>query len=168
MCWGLVLASLVGATALIDATDPPPLMSTSEALALARPVPDHRLNYGPDEFNFGELRLPEGKGPFPVVMVIHGGCWLAAYDLGYISGLAAELTRAGFATWSIEYRRVGDEGGGWPGTSNSSIRGITVGRASTIPYKRHWASRAISGITEVGSGPHSIPMEKILPRSCLE
>lgn len=116
MHWGLIFACLMGAAALIDAAEPPPLMSTGEALALPRPDPDQRLSYGPDELNFGELRIPEGDGPFPVVMVIHGGCWLAAYDLGYISGLAAELTRAGFATWSIEYRRVGDPGGGWPGS----------------------------------------------------
>jgi acetyl esterase/lipase len=50
------------------------------------------------------------------VIVIHGGCWLAEYDLGYMSGFADALTAAGVATWSIEYRRVGDAGGGWPGT----------------------------------------------------
>jgi acetyl esterase/lipase len=50
------------------------------------------------------------------VIVIHGGCWLAEYDLGHISGLANALTDAGVATWSVEYRRVGNEGGGWPGT----------------------------------------------------
>jgi acetyl esterase/lipase len=92
------------------------VMSASDVVALPRPEADHRLSYGDDPLQFGELRLPEGEGPFPVVIVIHGGCWLSAYDLGYMSALADALTVAGVATWSIEYRRVGDEGGGWPGT----------------------------------------------------
>jgi acetyl esterase/lipase len=94
----------------------PSIMSASDVVALPRPEPDHLLAYGDGPLQFGELRLPEGEGPHPVVIVIHGGCWLAEYDLGYISGLAAALTDAGVATWSVEYRRVGDEGGGWPGT----------------------------------------------------
>jgi acetyl esterase/lipase len=92
------------------------LMTAADALALPRPPADAVIFYGPDELNFGELRLPEGEGPHPVAMVIHGGCWLAEYDLGYISGLAAALAANGIASWSVEYRRVGDEGGGWPGT----------------------------------------------------
>ncbi|MEE4273742.1 MAG: alpha/beta hydrolase [Thermoanaerobaculales bacterium] len=117
MHWTAILAVLTGAAALVAAADQPrPLMTTDEALSLPQPAADRRCSYGPDELNFGELRVPDGAGPFPVVIVIHGGCWLAAYDLGYISSLAAELTRSGFATWSIEYRRVGDPGGGWPGT----------------------------------------------------
>ena len=47
--------------------------------------------------------------------MIHGGCWLAQYDLEYMGGLAASLTEAGMATWSIEYRRVGDEVEAGPG-----------------------------------------------------
>ncbi len=92
------------------------VMSAADALALPRPSADHRLAYGDDPLQFGELRLPDGDGPYPVVIVIHGGCWLADYDLGYISAFADALTEAGVATWSIEYRRVGNEGGGWPGT----------------------------------------------------
>ncbi len=92
------------------------VMTAADSLALPRPAPDHRLAYGGDPLQFGDLRLPEGDGPYPVAIVIHGGCWLAEYDLGYISGLADALTGAGIATWSIEYRRVGDDGGGWPGT----------------------------------------------------
>ncbi len=92
------------------------LMSASDVVALPQSEPDHRLSYGNDPLQFGDLRLPEGEGPFPVVIVIHGGCWLAEYDLGYMSAFADALTSAGVATWSIEYRRVGDEGGGWPGT----------------------------------------------------
>jgi acetyl esterase/lipase len=93
-----------------------PVMSASDVVALPQPEADHRLPYGAGPLQFGELRLPEGEAPFPVVIVIHGGCWLAEYDLGYMSAFADALTAAGVATWSIEYRRVGDEGGGWPGT----------------------------------------------------
>jgi acetyl esterase/lipase len=92
------------------------VMNAADALALPQPVADRVISYGRDERQIGELRLPVGAGPHPVAVVIHGGCWLAEYDLGYISGLAAALSEAGVATWSIEYRRVGDVGGGWPGT----------------------------------------------------
>jgi acetyl esterase/lipase len=92
------------------------VMTASDALTLPRPAPDRRLAYGGGPLQFGELRLPDGDGPHPVAIVIHGGCWLAEYDLGYMSGLADALSDAGIATWSIEYRRVGDDGGGWPGT----------------------------------------------------
>lgn len=81
-----------------------------------QPVPDHRIAYGSDPHQFGELRLPRGTGPSPVAIVIHGGCWSPKYGLGYMGNLCAALTEAGLATWSIEYRRVGDRGGGWPGT----------------------------------------------------
>ncbi len=116
MHWSLVFMLVLGVVALCAAADLPPLMTVEEALGLPRAEPDHRIDYGPEDLNFGELRLPDGPGPFPVVMVIHGGCWLAEYDLGYMSSLADRLAGEGFATWSIEYRRVGDAGGGWPGT----------------------------------------------------
>ncbi len=80
------------------------------------PPADLRLPYGADLLQFGELRLPKGPGPHPVALVIHGGFWRAAYDLTHIGHLAAALTAAGLATWSIEYRRIGHPGGGWPGT----------------------------------------------------
>jgi acetyl esterase/lipase len=83
-----------------------------------------RLSYGPGALQFGELRLPAGPGPFPVAIVVHGGCWLAkfpgmdarAVSMEYMRPLAAALTDAGVATWNVEYRRLGDDGGGWPGT----------------------------------------------------
>ncbi len=92
------------------------VLTTAEALALAQPAADHRIPYGPDPLQFGELRLPKGDGPFPVAIVLHGGCWLADYDLGYVAGLATAVAAEGIVTWSLEYRRVGDDGGGWPGT----------------------------------------------------
>jgi acetyl esterase/lipase len=93
---------------------------------LAEKVPDadHRLTYGSDPLQFGELRLPKSKGPYPVAMLVHGGCWAdhlprldpraTTYEL--VRPVAAALTDAGIATWNVEYRRVGNPGGGWPGT----------------------------------------------------
>jgi acetyl esterase/lipase len=80
------------------------------------PEADLRPAYGRDPLQFGELRLPPGARPHPVAIVLHGGFWRAAYDLIHIGHLAAALTAAGVATWSIEYRRIGNPGGGWPGT----------------------------------------------------
>lgn len=83
---------------------------------LGIPVADHRIPYGSDSQQFGDLRLPGGKGPYPVAIIIHGGCWFSEYDLNHIASFAAALTKLGVATWTIEYRRVGNPGGGWPGT----------------------------------------------------
>lgn len=90
--------------------------SSRDILTRAAAQPDHRLSYGSNEFQFGELRLPKGEGPHPVAIVIHGGCWLAEYGLSYMGHLSQALAEAGVATWSVEYRRIGNQGGGWPGT----------------------------------------------------
>ena len=81
----------------------------------ARP-PDHKIAYGPAPQQFGELRLPKGKGPFPVIAIIHGGCWGDFADAGYMANQATRLADAGAATWNIEFRRVEESGGAWPGT----------------------------------------------------
>ncbi len=63
-----------------------------------------------------DLRLPKTKGPHGLAISIHGGYWRAKYDLGYMGHLCAALTAKGIATANVEYRRVGNAGGGWPGT----------------------------------------------------
>ena len=75
-----------------------------------------RIAYGPDPFQFAELRLPTTAGPFPVAIVIHGGFWRAKYELDYIRPVCEALANAGLATWNLEYRRIGNPGGGWRGT----------------------------------------------------
>jgi len=94
------------------------------ALALPDAPVDHRIAYGSDPLQFGELRLPAGPGPHPVAVVIHGGCWSAQYGLDHIRVVSEALRRDGIATWTIEYRRVGDPGGGWPGTFADVGRGV--------------------------------------------
>jgi acetyl esterase/lipase len=91
-------------------------MSSDSILTLPPPPADARVAYGSDPNQFGDIRLPKGSGPFPLVMNIHGGFWRARYDLAHAGHLCAALTAKGIATWNIEYRRVGNPGGGWPGT----------------------------------------------------
>lgn len=76
-----------------------------------------RIAYGRDSLQFGELRVPSGRGPFPVAIVLHGGCWYGPYaSVRNAAPLADALAAAGVATWNVEYRRYDHPGGGWPGT----------------------------------------------------
>lgn len=89
---------------------------SSDDILTAIPPAGIKLSYGSDPKQFGELRLPKGHGHFPLVMNVHGGFWLAQYDLTHAGHLCAALSEKGFATWNVEYRRVGNPGGGWPGS----------------------------------------------------
>jgi acetyl esterase/lipase len=92
-------------------------MTAGKVNALPASEPYLRASYGFTPLQVGELRVPPGKGPFPVVVVIHGGCWLKGEaTMRIMAPLATALTARGFATWNIEYRQLGDPGGGWPGT----------------------------------------------------
>jgi acetyl esterase/lipase len=101
-----------------DAGAPPAGLMTPQSLdSLPRRAPDHRLRYGADPKQYGELRVPAGRGPHPVVVLVHGGCFKAAYATAeYMAPIGDALKDEGIASWSIEYRRLGDPGGGWPGT----------------------------------------------------
>lgn len=73
-----------------------------------------RLEWGPGDYSFGDLYRPDHiSGPIPVVVMIHGGCWLSAYNLTLQASLSEAIARRGFAVWNIEYRRLGN-GGEWP------------------------------------------------------
>jgi acetyl esterase/lipase len=114
-----------------------------------------RLPYGPDPLQFGELRVPRGEGPHPVAIVVHGGCWVAqlgkmdpgAVSMANMRPLAAALTEEGIATWNIEYRRLGNDGGGWPGT----FRDV----AAAADYLRKLASAHRLDLTRVAAIGHS-------------
>jgi acetyl esterase/lipase len=90
--------------------------NSEDLLLLPSPPANARIPYGPEPSNFGDLFLPAGSGPHPIVLMIHGGFWRNRYDLEHIGHLCAALAAQGLAIWSIEYRRLGDRGGGWPGT----------------------------------------------------
>lgn len=105
------------------------LMTSADLAGFESPPPDARIHYGDDPLQFGDLRLPPGGGPHPVAILIHGGCWKAEFDIRHSSKLAAAIAKSGIATWSLEYRRVGHAGGGWPGTFTDIGRGADHLRA---------------------------------------
>jgi acetyl esterase/lipase len=112
----------------------PPLLTGDDLVHFTSPPPDVKIAYGSDPLQFGELRLPEGEGRHPVVIFVHGGCWLSEYDLSHTRKLTAALAARGVAVWSLEYRRVGDEGGGWPGTFQDVARGADFLRSLARDY----------------------------------
>jgi acetyl esterase/lipase len=91
-------------------------LAAQSILEIPAAPPGSHIAYGSDEFQFGELYLPEGNGPHPLAIVIHGGYWRARYDLRHIGHFCVGLAKSGIAAWSLEYRRIGNPGGGFPGT----------------------------------------------------
>lgn len=87
---------------------------------------DHRIHYGPGPSQFGDLWVPETAAGqlLPVVVFFHGGWWKSEYDLGYAGYVCQALKHAGIATWSVEYRRIGFTGGGWPATFEDTAHGL--------------------------------------------
>jgi acetyl esterase/lipase len=86
---------------------------------LPPPPADARIAYGPDPNQFLDLRLPSSKTkarPYPLLINIHGGFWRSKYNLDHAGHLCAALAAKGIATANLEYRRVGNDGGAWPGT----------------------------------------------------
>jgi poly(3-hydroxybutyrate) depolymerase len=83
---------------------------------LAPSRPDAILRFGGRPRDYAELRLPQGKGPFPLAVIWHGGCWKQGVaDTAYMAALATRWQQQGVATLNVDYREVGD-GGGWPGS----------------------------------------------------
>ena len=76
-----------------------------------------RIQYGSKAFQYGELYPAQGAhGKTPIVILVHGGFWRAAYGLSLMRGLARNLAQQGITAWNIEYRRIGNADGGWPNT----------------------------------------------------
>lgn len=99
-------------------------ISWQDVLQIETSEPDYQIYYGPDSLQHADLWLPEGEGPHPVVIMVHGGCWLSNLPGTELMNPAAEaLKNAGFAVWNIEYRRLGHDGGGYPGTFSDVAEG---------------------------------------------
>lgn len=82
-----------------------------------QPRPDATIAYGDDTMQKVDLWVPQGTGPFPTVLMVHGGCWTTSIaDRSLMNWIAGDLRREGIAVWNIDYRGVDRTGGGYPGT----------------------------------------------------
>jgi acetyl esterase/lipase len=112
------------------------LMTPREFQALPSQPADQRIAYGEDPEHFGDLRVPAGDGPHPLAILVHGGCFTARYaSLKDMAPIADALKLKGVATWNIEYRRLGNAGGGWPGTYLDVGRGVDHLRTLAAVHK---------------------------------
>jgi len=112
-----LLAALLSLPA--HALDPAPAtpMKLAEYMALRGPAPNATVRYGDAPSQYAELFLPPGQGPFPVAVLVHGGCWTKEFGgIAQLRNLAGALAARGIASWNVEYRRVDEPGGGYPGT----------------------------------------------------
>ncbi|HUG08535.1 MAG TPA: type II 3-dehydroquinate dehydratase [Acidimicrobiia bacterium] len=77
------------------------------------------VRYGPHHDNIGDFR----RGGDDLVVLAHGGVWKHEFARDLTESLAVDLTRRGYSTWNIEYRRLGD-GGGWPGSGHDVLTAL--------------------------------------------
>jgi acetyl esterase/lipase len=124
VCGALSCAPAAPSSDTTNTANTTPLMTPADLNNLPSNPPDERITYGSDSSQYGELRLPTGAGPHPVVVLIHGGCFKSAYATPRdLAQMGDALKAKGIATWNVEYRRLGQPGGGWPETY------LDVGRA---------------------------------------
>lgn len=108
---GLIASLALGAGAV--RADPMQMPQYIAGLKTAKA--DARVAYGPAPQQWADLYQPKTPGPHPVVVMLHGGCFGADVPALTMSALAADLATHGVAVWNVEYRRIGDPGGGFPG-----------------------------------------------------
>jgi acetyl esterase/lipase len=139
-------------------------MSPTDILKLPSQAALAKVAYGPAPQQFAELRLPAGKGPFPVVAVFHGGCYgdFAAAD--YTAPLASALLQEGWATWNLEYRREQEPGGGWPGTFRDAGNGVDALRQAATKYPLNLDRVVVMGHSAGGQMALWVAARKRVPR----
>ena len=142
-----MLAAIVFLSGCISQAEPSqsprsaPLMTWSDLTERELPQPTSSHAYGDHPSQFADLWLPDGPGPHPVVLMIHGGCWQKSIaDLNLMNYAAEDLRQRGIAVWNVEYRGVDEIGGGYPGTfldvRNAAHRLIEIGPSLNLEVEQ--------------------------------
>lgn len=117
----------------------------AELQSLAVRQADETLSYGASALQRIDVwHAKHADVPKPAMIFIHGGCWLNAYDLTHAKGMYYALADKGITTYAVEYRRTGDEGGGWPGSLNDVSAGIEKSLADVV-QKNTYTDVVIAG-----------------------
>jgi acetyl esterase/lipase len=115
-------------------------------MALPKPAPHASIQYGPADVQGIDIFRPDGDGPHPVAILIHGGCWsVRTAGREQVRPIAADLARRGIAVWSIGYRRANEAGGGFPGTFEDVAAAIDRIRAEAASYRLDLSRTVLAG-----------------------
>ena len=111
-------------------------VSLSRFLAEERPAPDASIAYGASPAQGIDVYLPKTKGPHPVAILVHGGCWMkGTAGREQLRAAGRDLAGRGIAVWSIGSRRADEEGGGYPGTFEDVAKAIDLLPANASKYE---------------------------------
>jgi acetyl esterase/lipase len=129
----LALAAI--STPVIAEPPAPKLLTWPDLVKRPKPSPDATIAYGPDQMQKVDVWRPKGKGPFPVVVMVHGGCWTTSIaDRGLMNWVADDLRKDGIAVWNIDYRGVDRAGGGYPGTFEDAAKATDALSANAATF----------------------------------
>lgn len=139
------MAAVAGLAACASFHSDASMITYDELIAVPAPHAGKRVPYGPGALHFGDLWLPRDASASSrtTVVYIHGGCWQAEYSLDHASYVAAAFADAGYVAWLPEYRRLGDDGGGWPGTFDDVGAAVDFVRVLAATESRIDLSRVI-------------------------
>jgi acetyl esterase/lipase len=138
------VALIAASAAIVVHADP---VERDAFAVLERPEPAAVLHYGPASSQAVDVFLPSGEGPYPVAILIHGGCWrdLPAAGREQLRPIAAEVAKLGIAVWNIGYRRADENGGGYPGTFQDVATAIDELRSQAAPYNLDTSRTVVIG-----------------------
>jgi acetyl esterase/lipase len=137
----LLIAPALAACAMAQTSPPPPnrpdgLLLWPDLLERPRPLPTATFAYGGAALQVADLWLPDGPGPHPTVLMVHGGCWQSEIaDRRIMNWIAEDLRRRGIAVWNIDYRGVDRPGGGYPGTFEDAAAAADALRQHAAQYR---------------------------------
>jgi acetyl esterase len=80
-----------------------------------------------------DAHIPDGAGPFPATILVHGGGWVAGDKQQYITYIFQPLSDAGFAWFSINYRLAPEFK--FPADSDDVESAISFVRNNAAMYK---------------------------------
>lgn len=190
LCTAILLGGMACSSALssnADTATPPDNAGVSMPVSfddlLALPIGGTATQ----SFTYGQaaqqtlLYFQSPVSPRATLLIVHGGCWSSAYDRQHAIPMATALALAGYHVWLTEYRRVGDPGGGWPGSVDDIVRAtqqvaalsgeepwlighsagghlaLLVAADPTLPIKGAMALAAITDLTTYGQQTGSCP-----------
>jgi acetyl esterase/lipase len=133
--FALAAAAVLTPVAVAAQDAPKPLLTWPDLTERAKPAPDATVDYGTDPYQKVDVWVPQGTGPFPTVLMVHGGCWTTSIaDRSLMNWIADDLRKDGIAVWNIDYRGVDRPGGGYPGTFTDAAAAADALKANARKY----------------------------------